>query len=172
MGMACAGAAITTAGGLATSWSRAGSATCAKQGPTTTGISNADLVTIGSNLPASNLERQLRCCRSRQPPTSYHASSNTTTRRGPTSAHPTQTTGLTSLDGHLRVKRRPVQRHESAGWPSEGRTQNHQRHRGHAVHDVLLRQANSLTSATVSLDGTTNSITGLSSTTWNLVVCD
>ena len=169
MGTACAGAAITTAGGLATSWSRAGSATCAKQGPTTTGISNADLVTIGSNLPrvesfSGNLAVLSEPAATNLLPRFIEYNDATWANVGA----PTQTTGLTSPWTGTYASS-AVQYNDTSAVAFEGRTQTISVTAATQYTMCCYVKANSLTSATVSLDGTTNSITGLSSTTWSLV---
>lgn len=169
MGAACAGAAITSANGLAVSWGRAGSATCAKQGPATSGIADGDMVTIGSNLPRVESVGGALAALSEPAATNllprfieYNdaAWANVGT--------PTQTTGLTSpWTGTYATS--AVQYNDTSGVAQEGRTQTISVTAATQYTMCCYVKGNSLTSATVSLDGTTASATGLSTTTWSLL---
>lgn len=169
MGTACAGTAVTAVNGLAASWSRAGSATCAKQGPATTGVANGDLVTISSNLPrVESFSGTLAVL-------SEPAATNLLPRfieyndaAWANVGAPTQTTGQTSpWTGTYATS--AVQYNDTSAAAFEGRTQTISVSAATQYTMCCYVKANSLNNATVSLDGTTNSITGLSSTTWSLV---
>jgi hypothetical protein len=169
LGTACAGTNITGAKGEVLTLTRSGTATCLKQGLAATGIADADLVTVLADRP--RVESYLGVLALR----SEGARTNVLTRFiEPNNAAwadvgtPTPTTGLTSPWADTYVTS-AVQYDDNDGAAFEGRTQTVTVTAATAYTMHCFVKAGTLASATLSLDGTTASITGLSTSTWSIV---
>lgn len=170
MGTACAGAAITGAKGEVVTVTRTSSATCAPLGLATTGIANASLVEVGLNLPRVEAQSDgVLALRSEA------AATNVCTRfidyanaAWADVGTPTPTAGQTSPWVGTYASS-AVQYDDNDGAAFEGRTQTVTVTAATAYTISCYVKAGTLTSARLSLDGTTADFTGLSSTTWNLV---
>jgi len=169
LGTACAGTNITGAKGEVLTLTRSGTATCLKQGLAATGIADADLVTVLADRP--RVESYLGVLALR----SEGARTNVLTRFiEPNNAAwadvgtPTPTTGLTSPWADTYVTS-AVQYDDNDGAAFEGRTQTVTVTAATAYTMHCYVKAGTLSSATLSLDGTTASITGLSTSTWSIV---
>lgn len=170
MTSACAGTAITGARGETITVSRAGNATCSPHGIATTGITNAALVEVGANLP--RVERQSDAVLSLR---AESAATNVLTRFIDYTnavwadvATPTPTAGQTSPWVGTYASS-AVLYNDNDAVAFEGRTQTVTVTAATAYTMSCYVKAGTLASWTLSLDGTTASGTGLSSTTWSLV---
>lgn len=169
MGTACACAAITGAKGEAVTTTRTGNATCSKQGNASTGIANADLVECAANLPRVENQAGLLMLRNEGARTNaLPRFIDYTNLAWADVATPTPTTAQTSpFTGTYASS--AVLYDDNSAVAFEGRTQTITV--SAAVSHVMYCyvKAGTLASATVSLDGTTASISGLSSSTWSIV---
>lgn len=169
MGAACACAAITGAKGETVTFSRAGAATCSPLGLATTGITTASLVECGANLPrveASGGVRGLRVAEQRSNALLRfidlaNAAWSDVGTPALTGAQPSPFTGTYA---NLGVQ---VDDNDAAALEGRAQTVTVTAAVAHTMHCYV--RAGTLASATVSLDGTTASITGLSTTTWSIV---
>lgn len=170
-GMTASCACTTPAGakGETVTFSRTSNATCNPVGTATTGVTNGSLVTCGSGgarVEPSNSVQGLRV---------EAAADNVLLRfielNNPPWGDvltPTPTTGQTSpWVGTFASS--SVQYDDNDGAGFEGRAQTISVTAATQYTLSCYVRAGTLASATVSLDGTTNSISGLSSTTWSLV---
>lgn len=170
MGAACACTAITGAKGEPITWSRTGSATCNKQGLATTGLADGDLVECGTDLPrvepssgvlgpeadtgATNVLLRFIA-------TDNVLWANVGTPTGPTTGVTSPWTGARSTSA--------VTWGDDDALALEGRSQTVTVSAATQYTMSCWVKAGTATAATVSLDGTTASLTGLSSSTWRLL---
>ena len=169
MGTACACTTPTGAKGEALTFTRAGDATCSKQGLATTGIANGDLVACTANQPRVESSGGVLGLRVEGARTNallrFIDYANATWADVAT---PTLTGSQTSpFTGALASS--AVQFDDNDGAAFEGRTQTVTVTAATAYTMSCYVKAGTLASWTLSLDGTTASGTGLSSTTWSLV---
>lgn len=181
MGTACACATPTGAKGEAMTFTRAGDATCSKQGLATTGIANGDLVVCTANLPRVEpsggvLGLRVEGARTNVLPrfisTCDAAWSNVGTpaltgQAADGTACATTTPQASPWTG--TYANAAVQFDDNDGAAFEGRTQTVTVTAATQYTQCCLAKAGTLSSWTLSLDGTTASGTGLSSSTWSLV---
>ena len=168
MGTACACTTPTGAKGEAMTFTRAGDATCSKQGLATTGIANGDLVVCTANQPRVELSGGVLGLRVDPSATNVCPRFiDYTNAAWVDVGTPTPTTGQTSpWTGTYATS--AVQYDDNDGAAFEGRTQTVTVSAGAAYTMSCYVKAGTLTSARLSLDGTTADFTGLSSTTWTL----
>lgn len=169
MGTACACTAITGAKGETAGVARTGSATCSPLGVATTGITDASLVECGANLPRVEPYLGVPFIRSEG------ARTNVVTRfidyanaawadvgtPTPTTAQVSPWTGTYANQAVL------YDDNDAAAF--EGRTQTVTVTAATQYTMTCYAKAGTLSSWTLSLDGTTASGTGLSSSTWSIV---
>ena len=181
MGTACACTTPTGAKGEALTFTRAGDATCSKQGLATTGIANGDLVVCTVNQPrveSSGGVLGLRVEGARtnvlprfiNPCDAAWADVGTPALTGQVvsgTACATTTPQASPWSG--TYANAAVQFDDNDGAAFEGRTQTVTVSAATAYTMSCFVKAGTLASATVSLDGTTANITGLSSTTWSIL---
>lgn len=172
MGTECACADVTGAKGSAISWVRASSATCTKgsYGLRTTGISTGDLVGCGSNLPrvvrASGGE--LGVMRSR-------AATNLLLRFIAIDNAAWADVGTPILTGSQAAPwagtyaTSAVLMEDDDAGAFEGRSQNITVTASAAYTLSCYLKAGTATKARISIDGTTQDISGLSATTWSII---
>lgn len=170
IGAACACAAITSAQGGAMTLTRAGNATCSPLGLATTGIGDASLVECAGNLP--RVERSLGQLGVRVHPTVAtnvltrfidYANATWTDVATPTLTG-SQPSPWTGTHANLGVQ---ISDNDPAAF--EGRAQAVTVTAATQYTMSCFVKAGTLAAWTLSLDGTTASGTGLSSTTWSLV---
>jgi hypothetical protein len=169
MGTACACTAVTGAKGETMTYARAGNATCNPAGMATTGITNASLVECGANLPRIEPSGGVLGIRATEA-----ARTNVLTRFIDYAniiwtdvATPTltgaQVSPWTGTYANLAV-----QFDDNDAVAFEGRTQTVTVTAAAQYTMSCFVKAGTLTTARLSLDGTTADFTGLSSTTWTL----
>ena len=168
MGTACACAAVTGAKGETLTFTRTGNATCSPLGLATTGITNASLVECAGNLPrveASGGVLGLRVEAARvNVLTRFIDYANATWADvGTPALTGAQVSPWTGTYANLAV-----QFDDNDGAAFEGRTQTVTVTAATQYTMSCFVKAGTLTSARLSLDGTTADFTGLSSTTWTL----
>ena len=169
MGAACACATITGAKGETVTLTRASDATCSKQGLATTGIANGDLVTCTTNQP--RVESSGGVLGLRVDPSATNVCTrfiDYTNAAWADIGTPTPTTGQTSPWAGTYATS-AVLYDDNDGAAFEGRTQTVTVAAAATYTMSCYVKAGTLASWTLSLDGTTASGTGLSSTTWSLV---
>jgi len=170
MGTACACAAITSANGTAIAVARTGAATCAKQANATTGILNGDLVECTNNneprVESSAGNTSLR----------VEAAATNVLLRFIDIANATWADVGTPILGGGQISpfsgglsASAISMDDDAAGTQEGRTQTVTVTAAVAYTMSCYVKALTTDQATISLDGTTASITGLSSSTWSLV---
>ena len=169
MGTACACATITGAKGETFAVARTGNATCSPLGVATTGITNASLVECAANLPRVESYLGLPFLRSEG------ARTNALTRFIDYANATWADVGTPTLTGAQAspfvgtYANLAVQFDDNDAVASEGRTQTVTVTAATQYTMSCYVKAGTLSSWTLSLDGTTASGTGLSSTTWSLV---
>lgn len=169
MGTACACTTPTGAKGETLTFTRAGDATCSKQGLATTGIADGDLVVCTGNQPrvessGGALGLRVEGARTNVLPRFIEYTNAVWADVGT----PTLTGGQTSpFTGALSTS--AVQFDDNDGAAFEGRTQTVTVTAATAYTMSCYVKAGTLATARLSLDGTTADFTGLSSSTWSFV---
>jgi len=169
MGTACACAAITGAKGETMTFTRAGNATCSPLGLATTGIANASLVECGANAPRVEdsggvLGLRVESTRANVLTRFIDYANAAWADVGTPTLTGAQVSPWTGAFANLAV-----QFDDNDAVAFEGRTQTVTVTAATQYTQCCLAKAGTLSSWTLSLDGTTASGTGLSSTTWSLV---
>lgn len=181
MGTACACTTPTGAKGEAMTFTRTGNATCSKQGLATTGIANGDLVVCSGNQPrvessggvlglrvegsrTSSLLRFVELCDTAWGNVGTPALTGQTVTG---TACVTTTPQTSPFVGTFENAAVLIDDNDAAA--QEGRSQSVTVSAGvaHTMHCYL--KAGTLTSAAITLDGTSATITGLSTSTWSIV---
>ena len=169
MGSACACTTPTGAKGEALTFTRGSDATCSKQGLATAGIANGDLVVCTSNQPRVEASGGVLGLRVEAARTNVLTRFIEYTNAAWTDVGtPTATGGQTSpWTGALSAS--AVLYDDNDGAAFEGRAQTVTVTAAAVYTMSCYVKAGTLSSWSLSLDGTTASGTGLSSSTWNLV---
>lgn len=168
-GAACAGVAITGAKGETVTVTRAGVATCSPLGTATSGITNGSLVEVAANFPRveAHSDGVLGVRREATESNVLTRFIDLTNAAWADVGTPTPTTGQTSpWTGTYATS--AVLYDDNDGAAFEGRTQTVTVTAATQYTMCCYVKAGTLTSARLSLDGTTADFTGLSSSTWTL----
>jgi hypothetical protein len=169
MGAACACTTPTGAKGEALTFTRTGDATCSRAGLATTGITDGALSTCTANQPRvepSGGVLGLRVEGARTFPLVRFI--DFTNAIWSDVGTPTPTTGQTSpWTGALSTAAVLYDDNDAAAQEGRAQTVTVTASVAHTMHCYV--KAGTLTSAAISLDGTTSTITGLVTTSWNII---
>lgn len=170
MGSACSCANITGAKGEPISWLRTGNATCSKKGLSTTALADGDLVECGTDLPRVEPDNSVLGVEAdtgatnvllRFIETNNALWTSVGTPTGPTTSLASPWSGT--------YANAAVSWGDDDALAQEGRSQTISVSAATAYTMSCWLKAGTAVDATISLDGTTASVTGLSSSSWRLL---
>jgi hypothetical protein len=169
MGSACACTTPTGAKGEALTFTRTGDATCSRSGLATTGIANGDLVTCAANLPRVEPSGGVLGVRVEGARTfSLQRFIDIANALWSDVGTPTLTGGQASpWTGALSTSAVQVDDNDAAAQEGRSQTVTVTAAVAHTMHCYV--KAGTLTSAAISLDGTVAAITGLVTTSWDII---